>query len=381
MAWQFILTDLAGVEHGELRGADERRVSLPHLRIPTASCRIPLWHSLAPIATETDCLLKCYRTDVTGTRTLAFHGPVITVEETAGVEGSTVRINAAGPYSRLLKRVIGKQGRGPSGEKDPGIGWGLTSPMDLGEIAHNILSLVNADQFTGISAGTRTAVATGAVGPWHLKNAGEAIADLHAGLGSFEYRLNPTEAINVAGVGGWPQIATLDIAPVMHTERPDAIYEYGTTRANVRGYSRVVSNEGILTRGIISVSGWPDAPANQPNSTTPSNLIIRDADNLATRGLFEEVVPDNGVIYNDLRQSIVDFHLLIRKYPRQTITFIPAANARPSPFTDYQVGDSVRARAVVRGTVKFDAMFRIWGLTFTVDKNGNENVELELVVP
>jgi hypothetical protein len=290
---------------------------------------------------------------------------VITGEEaTEGDEGSIVA-TCAGPFANLTKRVIGRS--------KSGISWGVGGAIDLGLIAHNILDTVNGDNFTGISKGTRTASLSGSYGPVWLKVAAEAIAELSAGLNSFEFNVRPTEPTNVAGVGGWPQIGVMDILPLIGTTKQDAIFEYGTDRANVASYNRTVSREGLLTKGWISVSGWPDG--------TVQNLLSSTASNIATRGYFEEVVSDNGVTDDSLRQSIVDFNILIRKNPRQIITFKPAINAIPSPLTDYNVGDTVRARAVVRGSVRFDGLFRIWGITWDVDENGNESVELELVMP
>ena len=132
----------------------------------------------------------------------------------------------------------------------------------------------------------------------------------------------------------------------------------------------------MANRVHISVQGWPDTPEGG------EALITRDDTTSQTnRGMFEAIANDNGVITGSLRTNIADFHLLYRKNPRQQISFKPASNARPAPFVDYNVGDTIRARAVVRGTVRFDALFRVWGLTFGIDSTGNEDTTLELVMP
>lgn len=364
MALQTILTDLNGNVHGEIRNATERKVVLPHLRIPTASFRVPLWHTHAATMMDTDCLVKVYRTDpVTNVRSLAFHGPVVSAEEN-GDDKQTIAVTAAGPYWRLMRRFIGKTKAGVA-----------YPSQDLGLTVENILDTVNGDNYTGIAKGARTASLTGVYGPVWLKNAAEAIAELEGGLSSFEIGMTPTEP-GTTGVGGWPTIATMAIAPIIGSTKPDAIFEYGTTRANVASYMRKVDREGLANRAIISVTGWPDA------AEGGRDLIIRsDATSITARGLYEAIAPDGGVIDDTLRTSIADFHVLVRKNPRQQITFKPARNARPAPLIDYNVGDTVRARAVVRGNLRFDALFRIWGITFDVDPNGNENVELELVMP
>lgn len=391
MAWQFILTDLLGNVHGEVTQADERSVSLPHMRVPSASFKLPLWHPLAATVMDTDCLLRCYRTDEVagGAKRLAFHGPVVSAEEVGENLTQSISVTSAGPFWRLTKRII------PGSDTKPGYGYGSeASPQYLGAIAHNILTTCNGDLsgygFTGIQAGSLTTsmtnpfvggtmnMAQGGVGPWHLKNAGEAIAELSAGISSFEYILVPEEPTYPAG--SFPRIARMDIAPVVGANRPDAIFEYGTTRANVASYSRSVSRDQILTRAIMSVQGWPDPPVKDDSTDPDTYYELRKvvAANLSTRGLFEEQVNEAGVLEDDLRDRIGNYHLYFRKDPRQIIKFRPSPRARPAPFTDYEVGDMVRARAVVRGSLRFDALFRIWGLTFSVDKNGNENVELEL---
>jgi hypothetical protein len=391
MAWQFVLTDLLGNVHGELTRASSRKVSLPHLRIPNASCTIPIWHPLAPLATDTDCLLKCYRTDaVTGQKDLAFHGPIVSAEENSDGASQTIALTAAGPYWRMTKRII------PGSKLKAGLQYGSSGgPLDLGSISRSIITDVNGADFTGIDLGTQTATTSGWVGKWWLKNAAEAIAELSAGLNTFEFRVRPTEPVAYANPNNWPRIGLYDVAPTIGQSRPDAIFEYGTSRANVAGYSRSISRDSLLTSAIISVQGWPDSveQVTLPATGDKYNLLQRaggatitaptapTSTDISSRGLFEEVVGDNGVLDDTLRAQMADFHVLIRKQPRQQITFKPSPNARPAPFVDYNPGDTVRARAVVNGTLRFDALFRIWGITFDVDENGNENVELELVTP
>ena len=386
MTWQFILTDLLGNTHGEVTQAASRKVVLPHLRAPSASFTVPIWHDLAPTVLDTDCLLRAYRVDqVTGQRDLAFHGPVVSAEESAEGNSNSVAVTAAGPLWRLTKRII------PSSKLQTGVQYGSGAGLiDLGTIARTVLTDVNAEQFTGIDLGTHANSTSAWAGKWFLKNAAEAIAELGAGLNSFEYRIRPTEATAYANPQNWPRIGLLDIAPILGTTQPNAVFEYGTTKANVASYKRTVSRETLLTNAIISVQGWPDS-VEKINTTVPPatpimadkyHLIeIDDATTVASRGLFEEVVNDAGVLDDGLRTNIAQFHIDIRKNPKQIITFNPVVNARPAPFVDYNVGDTVRARALVRGNLRFDALFRIWGITFDVDQNGNENVELELVQP
>jgi hypothetical protein len=378
MSLQYIATDLAGTVIGEVAQADERKLSLPHMRVGTAAFKLSITDIYTQTLLDTDTLIKVYHTHpLTGARYLCFNGPVVAAEEVADGSSDAVVFTASDPMWRLTKRLI------PGSLLRTSISYGTAgSLIDLGLIVHNILDDVNAANipagspvgFTGISKGSRTASINGYYVSPPNKNAAEAIAELHVGVGSFEYKLTPTEPTNVAGNGGWPQIATLDIAPVIGSSRPDAVFEYGTTRANVASYSRQISRDGLMNRGIVSVSGWPDG-------TLEVQADRQDAASMTARGLFEDVVTEGGITDITLRNSLADFHLGIRKQPRQIITFKPTAGAAVTPLVDYFVGDSVRARAVVNGSLRFDATFRIWGINFDVDKNGNESVELELVVP
>lgn len=378
MSLQFIATDLAGTVIGEVAQADERKLSLPHMRIGTAAFKLSLTDPYTATLVNNDCLIKVYHTHpTTGARFLCFNGPIVAAEESADGTSNSVVFAASDPLWRLTKRLI------PGSLLRAGISYGTAgSLIDIGLIAHNILDDVNAANipvgspvgFTGISKGTRTATINGFYKCPPLKNAAEAITELHAGVNSFEYSLVPTEPTSVAGNGGWPQIATLNIAPLVGVSRPDAVFEYGTTRANIASYTRQISRDGLMNRGIVNVNGWPDGTAGVLSDR-------QDSASMTARGLFEDVVPDGGITDISLRNSLADYHLGIRKVPRQVVTFRPAPNATPIPLVDYFVGDSVRARACVNTTVKFDATFRVWGINIDVNKEGQESVELELVVP
>lgn len=376
--WQFILTDLNGNVHGEITQGEERKINLPFMRVPSASFQIPLAHELAPKVLDTDCLLKCYRTRYdTGARELVFHGPVVTAEEVGEPSKQVVAASAAGPLWRLSKRLI------PTSENDAGAKYGTEAvPRDLGLIAHDILTETNAVSrgFTGIAPGTHANSVAGFVGPWHLKNVAEAITELHAGINSFEFEVAPTEGVAYAQNGGtsWKRIGLLNIAPTIGTTRPNAVFEYGSidgsSKPNVASYKRAVTRDGLINRAVVPATGW---------ETTASVALVYSEDNtsIMARGLFEEALSLSGIEDANLRDIVADFHILFRKNPRQVITFQPVSDARPAPFVDYKVGDTVRARASVRGSLRFDAMFRIWGVNFTIDQNGSESVELELVMP
>jgi hypothetical protein len=374
-SWDFILTDLVGTQIGQITNAADRTIALPLGRTPTCSFKVPLFHSYAPAILDGDTLLQAWRNDGLGGRALRFNGPIISAEEVGDNLTQSIAVTATGPFWRLTKRII------PGTDAITGFRLPAAGEDDLGHLALQLLTTVNgahAYGYTGITPGTDTKltspVATGIVNyePGSVKVLAEAITELSTPINSFEFEIAPTVPTSVGAP--WPQIGVMNTAPLIGgVNRENAIFEYGTTRANVTKYSRVVDRSGIDNSTIILPPSWPN--------TTEAKYTAQDSASISSRGLFEDHIDSAGIESADLRQKLATEHTAIRKDPRQIITFTPALNARPAPFTDYSVGDYVRARAVVRGIVRFDGVFRIWGVTITLDQNGNESVELELQTP
>lgn len=372
--WQLLLTDLTGAVHGEIVGAKDLKVSNPLMRVPQCSFTVPLWHTWASTMMDTDCLVKAYRTDpVTGTKTLMFHGPVVTGHENAAGTAQTISVTSAGPLWRLSKRII------PGSDVPTGLTYPASGEMSLGLIAHYILDSVNgaSNGMTGIKKNPTITgtIPNGRLAAGNLKNAGEALAELSAGLNSFEFDIVPTEP-ETTGQANAPYIGTMNVASTIgFVSRNDAVFEYsGGHRGNITSYERIVSREGLMTKGYIASDVWRDPSTAHPLQTSTS-------DNVTTRGLFEDVVPDGSLRDNAVRTLLLNEHIMVRKNPKQVIIFTVAPGVRPSPGLDYFLGDFVRARAVVRGSVRFDAMFRVWGITYSLGDSGNEQIELELTPP
>ncbi len=365
-SWRVVLTDLQGVILGDLSSSLDRSLTLPLNRVPTFSFRIPIWNERANDLSLWDTLVKVYRD-----QDLVFIGPVISIDETAESQNAYLAVTAAGPFWRLTKRFLGKTKAGWAyGLPSASASGNPTGYVDLGTIAQAMLQTVNADTFTGIEVGFREDSTPGGVGPWYWKNVAEGITEISAGINSFDYVVKPTEPVNVGKF--WPKIGELEIHNLLGDQRPDAIFEYGTSRANVGSYTRARSWDQICNSANISVSGWPDG-------TTKEIVNAGDIASITSRGLYEDIVSDSGIEDDGLRLEIVQEHLKYRASPKDVINFKPVPNAIPRPFDDYKVGDFVRGRAFVGGNIRFDAMFRIWGIKFDIDKNGNENLDLQLV--
>lgn len=363
--WRFILTTLAGTELIEVWQARGRTIALPLNGLPTVSMSIDIANPavdtiLAATALERiNLLLKAYRDG-----TLVFCGPLTSAEETAAGQEGTLAFGAAGPLWRLQYRMVGKSTAGY------GDGTAL-APKDLGTIAKNMIDVVNAEGDTGIRPGAIGASSNSYVGPWHFKKVAEAIAEIGPGaLGGFDFDIAPSEP---AADAGGVKIGTFNTYGSLGSSQPNAVFEYGTGRRNVESYRRPIDPTQQMNRGYALPPGFPDA-IEAPNAIQTSS----DAAAIAARGLFEDTVGNADIGPNDLRAKLAAEHVRIRKQPRETIFFTPVAGAQPAITPDL-VGDTCEARAVRDGRVRFDAFFRIYGITYTLDDHGTETAELALI--
>lgn len=356
MAWQLVLADIAtGTSLGEVTNAKDRSVSIQLNRMPTCAFTVRLDHPQAVRLLACDVLVKAYQD-----KTLRFIGPVVSVEESTKGEGGTLRVNAAGALWRLTKRLVGKTNVGYS--KGTAV-----SPVDRGAIAADILTTVNAEGDTGIRVGTIAASTTGYVGPWRFKPAAEAITELSATLDGYDFEIAPTEP--TADSSGL-QIGTLNIAPILGGTKGEAIFEYGTGKRNVRGYSRPVTLDLAMNLGWNLPEGFPD-------NSIGAVVTQSDATSITKWGRMEAVVPGD-VTVDSMRQRLVDEHIRIRRNPRQTVTFEPASHG-PHFGTDYSIGDIVTARAKLANVTRFDGLFRVYGVTVDINEEGTLTEKLNLV--
>lgn len=362
----YILTDNTGKVLGEITNPRERSLTLPLNRLDIASVKVPLWHPMgAAMASQDERLLKVYRRWDSSLAWGApqFVGPVVSSEEVGESLSQVIQINAVGPLWKLTKRLLGVTKLG----LDLGT---QANPTEIVGIGRTIVNQANTEQYTGISTGGTFAASSPPNLTWvnyNLKNAAEALAELTASVNSFDFNFTYVEPVFDNG-SSWPTLCRMNFAPTFGVQRPAAILEYGTgANPNLVAYNRQVSRENLMTKG------YSVRPSNEADPRVAEKDVL-------LRGLYQDVVPveaDNDAVV----LGLINEQLYFRAVPREIINVTVAANARPTYGLDYLVGDYVRARAVVRGTIRFDAVFRVWGVTFTVDESGNERIELELVMP
>lgn len=364
--WRFILTDLAGVEVGEIFQARGRKVTLPLNGLPTVTFSVDLINPMADVILgasamqRINLLLKAYRN---GQR--LFVGPLSAAEEVATGDEDSLSVTASGPLWRLYRRMVGRDT----------IGYADGTPLahkDLGEIAGNMIQVTNAvDGFTGIDIGVLGASSSSYLERVYFKKIAEAILELGPGLlGGYDFEIAPVEPVDLPGQG--LKIGTFNTAGALGQTRPNAVFEHGTGKRNVSGYRRPIAGE-VTNRVWMLPPGFPDSSEPTWTMQTASDPVSIAARQLQEEAIASELGP------NDLRAKLGQEHIRIRKQPRELVIWTPAPNIALEYGVDYTVGDIVEGRAVRNGRVRYDAFFRLFGAEFDIGDLGGDQLALTMV--
>lgn len=361
--WRFILTDSTFTPVGEILNASERKITLPLNKVPTAAFKVRLDHPLADTLLTTNCYLKAYRTIAGGTPSLEYYGPIVSAEENIDSNGQSIAVNSAGAAWVLSKRLTGKSSTG------------TTVTNDRAVLARLAISGTNNDGETHIDwAGTYTSGSsfTYTFGPY--KTVLDTINELGNTIDGFDWRIDPIENFANGQVTG-NKIGMFNAATVFGSEQDEALFEYGTGRANIAAYKRSVSRDTQANKVYHNADTGADSPGYPTKFSS-------DADSIATWGLMEDVA-QGSLQDNVMRQKLVDEHVLVRKNPRQLIEFTPHIDPNDSGRLpvfrrDYYIGDTVHARAFYNGQQRFDVLPRVWVVTFDLSAEGTEQLTLTL---
>lgn len=374
MAWDFVLTDAHHRPVGELLNAGDQTVALPLNKLDTMSCKVRADNPLADTLLTCQGYIKGYHNGVH-----AYHGPIISAEETGDANGASIAINSVGAGWILTKRLAGKSSTGTV----------FSAATDRAQVIKQLIDAANTEGaawdslWPGAAAGAYTGIDTS--GPMSAASAvtytagpfrpiSEIVTELASTLDGFDWRILPVDNYASGAVTG-PNIGQFLAQPVLGTSQPNVVFEYGAGRNNIASYTRTVSRETQADRVFHFTSNGPDAFG------YPTVSAI-DYQTISDWGLLEDLAQAD-LLDLGLRNALVQQHVNIRKLPRQLIQFTPHIDPDdtgrvPQFGSDYTVGDSVRGRAVYAGNVRFDALLRIWGVQFETDNNGVEKTTLTL---
>lgn len=353
--WNFVVTDNVGNKVGELSSkAYDRSVRIPLNGARSCSFRTRIDHPLNETLLDAGAtLVKAYRNG-----TLMFVGPVVTFEENGAGENSGIQFGCFDAAWRLSQLQIGKSTAGYTK------GTALAQ-VTLAAIATDLLQAAAAHtELHGVVLGAMSSTTLTYVGPWWYKSALEALQELSSMLGGFDWQVDPLEPNGT-------QIGTFKCSDYIGTAAANGIFEYGIGLRNVKSYRRVGNADALLNTAYSLPSGFPDATPGQTVQTAT------DSASLVKYGKREGVV-DSDLQVDALRSKLLQEHVRIRRYPRQTITFEPTILDNPVFGSDYNVGDTVKFRAASNDVKRIDVSQRIYAVEFDIDNEGNEAKTLTL---
>jgi hypothetical protein len=305
--------------------------------------------------------IKVYRN-----QKLVFYGPVITVQEVgqtgSNAEESALQINALGPEWIFAKRLVGKTAAG--------LKWAAGK-----ERASRFAELIAAMEGEGASlllnapAPHTQSTSTAAYETTPFRTLAEVLSDIAETFEGFDWIVNPTEYTASNKFLGY-----LETKDLIGSSKPNAVFEWGTGRCNVANYTRVIDRTEQINRGYHNTTAGPEAPG-------APTVLKEDTTSKVTWGVQEALIQAS-ILNTALRESLVQENIKVRKVPRQTIAFQPVPDDGtgrvPQVFTDFGIGDTIRARIALNNLVHFDALVRCYGCTFELDEALRETQVLTL---
>lgn len=370
-SWGFIVTDNQFRPQGELVNASARKVAIPLNKLPTASFQVRLDNPLADTLVTTNCYIKGYRLVRGQAPQLRYFGPVVSAEESADKDKATVAVNSVGAGWVLQKRLVGKSAAGTTWtttDRARIVADASISPIGMLPQANNEGEThidCASGPFTAASTATYTAL---------YKTILDCISDLSVGDTGFDWRIVPLDNY-VSGAVSSTKIGRFEAYPVLGSQQPNVMFEWGTNRSNIVAYTRQVDRSSQANKVYHNAAAGPDAPG------FPTVSAI-DGQSISDYGLLEDLAQAD-LLDLTLRQNLVNEHVRVRRNPRQLISFTPHidpndAGRLPQFGIEYDVGDIVRARAVYRARTRFDVATRVWGITFDIGDLGVEQQTLQL---
>lgn len=353
--WRVVVTDLAGTEIGEVVDAYERK---PHFALhtpETLTLKLGLNNPLLDdlLAAPQMHLFKVYR------RT-----KLMMVAETSTWEFATTEdgltycafVATSCFWPRIAKRMIGRSTAGLSFE-------GTRLNLVLNE-----LNALNATDDTGIRPGNMYGGTGVTISGWRWKPFLEAIQELAFTVNGFDFYTTPAEP-DTGVVGHFHAM------PRYGGAATDAIFEYGTGRANLRSWNWKGDNTNRINQAFALPTGYPD-------NQGLAEVANWDSTSIAAINLREELV-NSDVADPAVRQTLVDEHVRLRTNARQIFTFDPhyddGSGRVPQFGQDFGIGDTITGRINDNGYVALNGQVRLYAVDIEIDDEGRDTVTFTTV--
>lgn len=360
--WRFELVGTDYVPVGEIQNAKERKVQIALNKLDQLSFRLRMDNVLAEQISRCEGFVKGWRNDI-----LQFYGPIITAEEVGDAEGASVSVACQSGAWALMNKSYANMVVDPS--------LGVRTNMDRALIVKGEIDAANAWGETGVSTAalpiSSAEAVTYTIDQWMPM--ADLMRTMQTGDNTFDWRMVPINNWDdVAGAVTSPKHTAFWAAPVLGTQQDEAIWEYGKdTRANLQGYRNMVSRETQIT---VAVS-LPDV--------STFYTATADGATMTKWGTLTEIVTRDDITDTTQMADLRFAHIDTRKNPRRITTWEPHIDPTglrmPDYGFDYEVGDIVHGRGVANDVVRFDGLFRCWGVEFEIMDSGFEKANLVVV--
>lgn len=256
------------------------------------------------------------------------------------------------------------------------IGDGIYQNLDAGQVAINLLNKANADGATKIAAGSVETTQLRTRTYQRFSNIGKEIAALSSIESGFDYVVDPiTRALNIynrtnatnfpasassgnAGAGSW--LYSADRTSVLK-------FDWGSGKSNLNSWRRTKDASSIVNR--LNVQG------------KYALGVAEDTSAESTYGIFEDIasLPDVIDATNTVLPAYANAEIAIRKTPKTLYEVglnVGGPNA-PQLFIDFNVGDKAVIDVTGQDSIQnitSPMTVRIFGVSLTIDQEGNETV-------
>jgi hypothetical protein len=385
--WKFLLADSGSYNNiGELTQARNRQLSLTLNKSGTLSFTIPMNDDLGyQIYPLTHCV-KALRRGIDGVWRSIWSGPVWTIDE--DISGERMTVNAVGWMQMLEKRALR---RDKIYTAINGAGGG---PWTDADIILDLLADANATNITwdtNFPGGYAVPLMSGATTPTNM-TAGTKTGTFQnrtisytKGANILQELLRLTDIESGCDIEVDPSSAArpLNLFQRKMTDRTGVVFGYKWGPNNLQQLTRQFDPSTIVNYIYVAGSSTV-APAYADTKTFPAptqNPPKLGENSQTSYGLWEETVslPD----VNDLSvlQTYAAGEVLVRSSPRimYGLTPFPFVESKkgqiPEPFVEYTLGDKIyfSARSGRRVNINKQAA-RIFGMSVSIDENGNETL-------
>lgn len=364
--WQFQLTGLDYKPVGEIVNAANRKVTIALSKLDQCSFAIRLDNLMANQISTCEGFVKVFRKGA-----LVFYGPIINAEEEGGPDGAHIAVTCQSGGWGIMNRAYANITTSGSA--------GLRTATDRAVIVKNEMIAAHAWGDYGVSLTAMPISAAETV--TYMIDPFTPMADLVRTMQSsdngFDWRMVPINNFDDAtGLVTGTKHTAFWAAPVLGTQKDEAIWEYGVgTRANIETYRNMVSREAQIN---IAVSN-----PNLSTYYTTGNSVLTTKWGPLVDVVTRDDYPDKGVPGGSPEMvALRQLHMDTRGDPRRITIWEPhldpSGRRMPDYGIDYEVGDTVHGRGIANGQVRFDGLFRCWGVDFEILDNGFEKAHLVL---